>query len=80
MTIGLAAFILIVADQTLYSVVLGFVFWSVGMFALRRMAKQDPHMREVYVRYLTYKKFMPARSRPWHTARVAASSQKQRSL
>lgn len=80
MTVGLVAFILIVADQTIVSAVLGFVFWSVAMFALRRMAKQDPHMRDVYMRYLTYKKFMPARSRPWHVARVSASSQKQRTL
>lgn len=75
MTTALFSFILIVADQTIISAVIGVVFWIVGMWALRRMAKADPHLRHVYMRYLGYRKFMPARSRPWHIARVRNSSQ-----
>ena len=47
--------------------VFGIALWVFALFALRSMAKYDPMLRHVYLRQYRYKKYYPARSRPFHT-------------
>jgi type IV secretion system protein TrbD len=45
--------------------VIAAVLWFGCLAALRRMAKADPQMSRVYVRQLRYRRYYPARSRPY---------------
>ena len=45
----------------------GIALWTFALFALRLMAKNDPHLRHVYLRQYRYKKYYPARSTPFHS-------------
>jgi type IV secretion system protein VirB3 len=47
------------------SILLGGVVWSLTMPLWRSMAKSDPQMVQVYIRSLRYKRYYPARSRPF---------------
>jgi len=62
---GALAGSLVFVAMTLMSIVIGIVLWGIAIFAFRRMAKVDPHMSEVYLRYIKYRKYYPARSTPW---------------
>jgi type IV secretion system protein VirB3 len=39
--------------------------WMLSLMALREIAKIDPQMTEVYMRSIKYRRFYPARSRPF---------------
>lgn len=43
----------------------GVFTWVLGVFALRQMAKADPQMFVVYLRYARHRSFYSARSTPW---------------
>jgi type IV secretory pathway TrbD component len=62
---GLLAFTLIVAAQDRLATVAGSVLWFATAFALRRMAKRDPKLRQVYLRHRRYRRYYPARSTPF---------------
>jgi type IV secretion system protein TrbD len=47
------------------SILAGITIWTGALFLLRRMAKADPLMRFVYQRQLLYRRYYPARSRPY---------------
>jgi type IV secretion system protein TrbD len=62
---ALLAFVLTVPSFQWASIITGIVLWLIGLFLLRRMAKADPRMRHVYLRQLRYRRYYPARSRPY---------------
>lgn len=41
------------------------VILALAVSGLRKMAKADPQMRQIYNRYIKYRDYYPARSRPW---------------
>ena len=43
---------------------IGFAVWLITLGLLRMMAKADPSMSRVYLRWLQYRPYYPARSRP----------------
>jgi type IV secretory pathway TrbD component len=45
--------------------VIAAALWFGCLASLRRMAKADPQMSRVYVRQLRYRRYYPARSRPF---------------
>lgn len=47
------------------SVIVGALLWALAMPALRWMAKMDPQFSHVYRRHIKYRRFYPARSRPY---------------
>ncbi len=55
---------LVLIGMTMISFITAGLVWVVGFWGLRLMAKADPQMREVYMRYIGYKKLMPASSTP----------------
>lgn len=62
---GLISGVLIFACMQLVPVVFGIALWMVSLFVLRRIAKADPLMRNVYIRHLMYQRYYPARSTPF---------------
>ena len=62
---GLLVAALTVTSFQAVSIVTGIVIWTVSLFLLRQMAKADPRMRDVYQRHLLYRRYYPARSRPY---------------
>ncbi|WP_404924693.1 conjugal transfer protein TrbD [Mesorhizobium sp. ORM16] len=62
---GLASAILIFVVLTWYAALFGAAIWLVAVAALRMMAKSDPMMRRVYLRYISYKSYYRATSTPW---------------
>lgn len=46
---------------------LGILLWVIGLMALRRMAKADPQLSQVYLRHIRYRLSYDARSRPSRT-------------
>ena len=71
---GLVAFTLTVPSFQWASIATGIVLWLAALALLRKMAKADPLMRHVYLRQLRYRRYYPARSRPWRVNRVTANS------
>jgi type IV secretory pathway TrbD component len=71
---GLVAFALTVPSFQWASIATGIVLWLVALGLLRRMAKSDPLMRHVYLRQLRYRRYYPARSKPWRNNGVTANS------
>jgi type IV secretion system protein TrbD len=59
---ALVCVILIVLLQSLWSAFLGVVLWVVAVGILKRMGKEDPIMRQVFIKYLAYKDHYPAQS------------------
>ena len=57
------------ASRGWYFIVLGIAFWLLSLWGLRRMAKADPLLRQVYTANLRYRRYYPARSRPWRKNR-----------
>ena len=55
---------LVIAGQNLVALVTGLVLWSVLIGIFRQMAKTDPKMTSVYRRYIRYRVYYGARSRP----------------
>jgi type IV secretory pathway TrbD component len=58
---GVFSFQMIFIVQTLLGFISGVLFWTICLYALRIMAQKDPDAREVFVRYMRYKKSYPAR-------------------
>jgi type IV secretory pathway TrbD component len=59
---ALFAAVLIFTLAKLWAAIAGVAFWLVALGVLRRLAKADPMMRQVYVRHIQYKPFYPAKS------------------
>ncbi|MDG6882807.1 conjugal transfer protein TrbD [Phocoenobacter uteri] len=62
---GLLAFALIFSAQTWYSTLYAIIIWFGGLFSLRKIAKADPLMRNIYIRSLKYKSFYCSNSTPF---------------
>lgn len=62
---GLLAFALVFTAMEIRASVIGVALWTAALFALRRMAKADPLLRQVYLRQLEYRTYYPARSTPF---------------
>jgi type IV secretory pathway TrbD component len=62
---GLLCFGLAAAAVNVTAIVVGTLLWFVCLALLRRIARADPDMRRVYARYLRYRSYYPARSRPY---------------
>lgn len=43
----------------------GGAIWAITLFLLRKMAKSDPLMRQVYLKSLKYRNYYPAQSTPF---------------
>lgn len=65
MSSALLAVTLIFAVQNLWAAIFGILVWILGLRFLRKMAKNDPKLRHVYLRHRLYKKYYPAHSTPW---------------
>lgn len=65
--IGTGLFFLAAAWQfaSLVSLLAGIVILTVGLFAVRQIARRDPKMFAVFRRYLWYRSYYPARSTPF---------------
>jgi type IV secretion system protein TrbD len=59
---ALFAAVLIFTLAKLWAATAGVVFWLIALAVLRRLAKADPMMRQVYIRHIKYKPFYPAKS------------------
>jgi type IV secretion system protein TrbD len=71
---GLIAFVLTVPSFQWVAITTGIALWMVALFLLRLMAKADPRMRYVYMRQLLYRRYYPARSRPYRQNIVTETS------
>jgi type IV secretion system protein VirB3 len=49
--------------MTLWAVAFGIFVWMAGFYLLRRLAKADPLMRPLFIRYQIYQKFYPAQAK-----------------
>lgn len=56
---------LVMNGQNIPSIIVAAMLWVVILPALRYMAKIDPQMSMVYLRHIRYRRFYPARSRPY---------------
>ena len=65
LTLGLVAVALAFNGATLVAVAIAAVLWFAGFPLLRRAAKADPKMFEVYRRAVRYQGYYPPRSTPW---------------
>jgi len=66
MLTGMASAVMVLLIHNLPAVVLGVLLWVGGLFALRRMGKNDPMLRQVYWRsYDRYRHFYPPRGTPF---------------
>jgi type IV secretory pathway TrbD component len=71
---GLIAAVLVFGCLQFQTIVAGVALWSVSLFIFRRIAKADPLARGVFMRHMLYRRYYPARSRPYHQNRSVASS------
>lgn len=62
---GLLAAALIFSAVEIRASVVGVCLWAASLWALRRMAKADPLMRQVYMRQRRYRSYYPPRSTPF---------------
>lgn len=65
MLVGLVAFTLVVLAQGAFAMTAGATLWIVGLYVCRLMAKNDPKLRQVYLRHRRYCRYYPARSTPF---------------
>lgn len=74
---GLLALPLPLLGQTWFAVVFALVLWFGALSALRAIAKEDPRMRDVYIRHRVYRDYYPPRATPFRTnSRVQAARYK----
>jgi type IV secretion system protein TrbD len=59
---ALLSILVMVLGWSVFALAVGLSFWFCSFWALRRMGKADPYMRQVVSRYLTYKSFYLAKS------------------
>ncbi len=64
---GLLAFALTFSAQELIATIIGLLLWSGALYVFRLMGKADPKMRFVYLRHRLYRKYYPARSKPFRS-------------
>jgi type IV secretion system protein TrbD len=62
---ALAAIILIFVVLTVFSAIFGVGIWLLILGLLRRVAKSDPFMRQVYLRHIRYEAHYPPTASPW---------------
>lgn len=69
--LGAGMFFVVAAWQFVspVSLAVGVTILTVGLFAIRQIAKRDPKMFAVYRRYLLYGNYYPAHSTPFRRAR-----------
>jgi type IV secretion system protein TrbD len=60
--VGLISAILVFALVTWWSILVGILLWLGGVGLLVRLGKQDPMMRNVYLRHVRYQAFYPAKA------------------
>src|SRR5215472_8753482 len=60
--VGLISAILVFALVRWWSILMGVLLWLVGVALLVRMGKEDPLMRQVYLRHVRYQAFYLAKS------------------
>jgi type IV secretion system protein VirB3/type IV secretion system protein VirB4 len=65
MTCALFAMLTAMSGMSIASSAAAGTFWCISVFALRRMAKVDPHMSRIWLRHILQQGFYPARSTPW---------------
>jgi type IV secretion system protein VirB3 len=65
LVVGLASAILVFVVLTVYAAILGAVLWIFAVGCLRMMAKSDPLMRPVYLRYIAYRQLYRPTTSPW---------------
>ena len=54
--------ILTIGALTLVSALIGTAIWLLGYAGLRKLASVDPQLSQVYLRYIRYRSFYPARA------------------
>ena len=59
---ALAAFLTALGGFSVLAAVSGLVFWLLALFWLRKWAKADPLMRQVWLKHIRQKDFYPART------------------
>ena len=62
---ALIALLVAAGGMTVLSCAVGVAFWSLCLFALRRMAAVDPCMSKVWLRHIKQQPVYLARSKPW---------------
>lgn len=62
---GVIAFALFFTGLTLVTTITAILILVISSFFLRLMAKNDPLMRQIFIRQVKYKKFYFARSTPF---------------
>lgn len=67
-TLAAAALLILVSRNTV-SITFGLIILVIGVYGLRRAAKADPMMREVYLRHIKYKGYYAPFSRPWRVGK-----------
>ena len=67
LTTALVAGGLAVSAMNLPAAIISAVVWLLCITGLRMMAKADPQMSRVYLRFLKYRRYYAARSRPFRT-------------
>jgi len=72
---GLLAFTLIFSAFEFKATLFGIVLWAFALYALRLMAKNDPLLRQVYLRHRKYNAYYPARSTPFYINTKTQESQ-----
>lgn len=63
---GLLAFTLIFSAFEFKAFVFGVILWSFALYVLRLMAKNDPQLRQVYLRHRKYRMYYAPRSTPFY--------------
>lgn len=61
--------VMVIASMNMVSFIAGLVLGSFCVYVLRRMAKADPLMRQVYLRQAKYNRYYPPFSRPWRVSK-----------
>jgi type IV secretory pathway TrbD component len=59
---GLGAFLTALGGFSLISALCGLAFWLIALFWLRKWAKEDPLMRQVWLRHIRQRDYYPAKS------------------
>lgn len=57
----------LISRFTTVTIVVGLLLWGLGIAGLRKLAKTDPQMFLIYIRYARYRSFYSARSTAWRT-------------
>ncbi len=68
LTAGLLAGGIAITAQNLPAILAAIAMWGVAITGLRMMAKADPLMSRVFLRYIRYQRFYAPRSTPWFKA------------